>query len=331
MTSARTTSQPGQDAHPGPAALAAVDGEPVLLADRHDGSSEPTAVVLRQPLGRVVRARFWYRFSSGAASVRLSRSDAKRRRTAALAAHKPESCASETAIDVFDVGLAETVKPWSRRRATHHAAEPFGYLGLHTGRVRRSRPGRRACIGTPGRPRIPRHRSSGCRARGGLLLLNLRLGRPTIRRRPAAVAVALVGLDVPPVAVGPAVVAPVGRRPPRMRRGIQGQQHQEHGQQAAGRGVDHRAGPYDARRPVTAGRPAGPARSGPRRRVGPPGAPRRGRVGGFYARTSDRGPAIGAGCAGGAGSSTSRARLHAVRSASGASESSGLGSRDGGR
>ena len=31
-------------------------------------------------------------------------------------------------------------------------------------------------------------------------------------------------------------------RSPRMGRGIQGQQHQEHGQQAAGRGVDHLQG-----------------------------------------------------------------------------------------
>ena len=131
---------------------------------------------------------------------------------------------------------------------------------------------RRACIGTPEPPgslAMSRWMPGTRRAAAA----ESASGSSTWAKLPPPWQWRFVGLDVPAVAVGAAVVAPVGRRSPRMGRGIQGQQHQEHGQQTAGR--DHRQGrPYDAdarSRPVPGISPHTPGNSRTPRH-GPPRA-----------------------------------------------------------
>ena len=60
------------------------------------------------------RARFWFRFTPGLASVRFSRSVAKRRRVASSATQSPLSCASERGDDMFNVRLPFVGEPAAR-------------------------------------------------------------------------------------------------------------------------------------------------------------------------------------------------------------------------
>ena len=60
----------------------------------HPASTRSSAAASR---GSIMRPNFWVRFTAGLARVKFSRSDAKRLRRAASAAHNPLSWASDRA------------------------------------------------------------------------------------------------------------------------------------------------------------------------------------------------------------------------------------------
>ena len=91
-------------------------------AVRHDGVRPPPAPgQLRQPLGRV-SCNLLVAFSRGVASVRLSRTRAKRPRTAKLAAHSLLSCASALVKCAIEIRVYLTSSLYGDQEPTEPSA-----------------------------------------------------------------------------------------------------------------------------------------------------------------------------------------------------------------
>ena len=212
--------------------FAAIDGEPVLLADRHDGSSEPTAVVGRQPLGRIARAFL----------VAVQRRRGKRQ-VVQIGRETPAHGGPGSAqAGVVSLGIRRSRARCRTRygdcqTASRHSATTCRPAGRRSAPRRSagtgSRLSRRACIGSQWRPVsaavLPgwmpgtRQAAAAESASGSSTWAKTSHRGSGVRRRRRSIGRSSDG----------STMAPVGRRSPRMGRGIQGHQHQEHGQQAA--------------------------------------------------------------------------------------------------